>query len=174
MGLGSPRLPAPGPGDRQLLPRVPSPGSSGESYVGSGREPPPRCCVDRWACGPLCQAMSGMSPLPSGAPAPSPASGTLEPLRLTAMSLGAALSPYLSRLPVLAQQLAARPGDCGPGEQVASSLVQRLGPAAGAGAWGSGGLSLGASAPSRGPAPPRFGLCTPVHGHLIPCRAFPK
>ncbi|KAJ1065031.1 hypothetical protein K5549_005840 [Capra hircus] len=43
-----------------------------------------------------------------------PASGTLEPLRLTAMSLGAALSPYLSRLPVLAQQLAARPGDCGP------------------------------------------------------------
>lgn len=53
----------------------------------------PGCCADRWArarSAKLCQN----EPAPSGAPAPSPASGTLEPLRLISRYvLGAALSP---------------------------------------------------------------------------------
>lgn len=71
-------------------------------------------------------------------PAPGPAWGTVESLRLTGISPGVALSPCLSLLPVLASAAELLGpgwrlgrGDCRPGKQVASGRGQGLSPAAG-------------------------------------------
>lgn len=76
-------------------------------------------------------------------PAPSPAWRTVESLRLTVISPGAALSP--SQLRFLCWHLAAglagprlapRPGDCWPGEQVASGLARGSARQQGGQSWG--------------------------------------